>query len=153
MRLSTRARYALRMMVDVARNGDGNTPVSLTAVAERTDLSRGYLEQLALALRNARILHSVSGRYGGYLLARPAAEITIGEIVETAIGPVSVVGCVDQPDRCTLADACECRMVYALINQRISEVLHSFTLADLLDPGWISNVQLQIEDGADSGPG
>jgi len=137
MRLSTRARYALRMMLDVARHGGEERPVSLAEVAERTDLSRGYLEQLAQALRNARLLRGVSGRHGGYLLARQADEITVGDVIETAIGPVCVVDCIEDPEGCPRSEYCECRVVYSIINSRVSEVLHLYTLADLLDPAWV----------------
>jgi Rrf2 family protein len=147
MKLSTRGRYALRMMVDIARNADSGKPVSLALVAERTDISRGYLEQLAMLLRNARILRSMAGRHGGYLLARPASEITIGEIIEATIGPVAIVGCVEDFDTCMRAPDCECRIVYALINQRIAGVLHGFSLADLLDPGWIATVSQELDAG------
>lgn len=136
MRLTTRARYALRMMLDVARNGGDERPVSLASVAERTDISRGYLEQLAIALRNARLLKGVAGRYGGYRLAEDPKHITVGEIVEAAIGPICVVDCVDDPLSCERAELCECRMVYSIINERIAEVLREYTLADLLDPSW-----------------
>jgi Rrf2 family protein len=125
------------MMLDVARNGGEESPVSLAAVSERTGISRGYLEQLALALRNARLVRGVAGRYGGYKLAEPAAEITIGQIVESAIGPVCLVDCLEDPATCPRADFCECRIVYALINERIAEVLREYTLADLLDPSWV----------------
>jgi len=137
MRLSTRARYALRMMLDVARNGGTETPVSLASVAERTDLSRGYLEQLAMSLRNARLLSSVAGRYGGYRLARDPAAITMGQILEATIGPVCVVDCIEDPLGCPRTEFCECRVVYSLINRRISEVLDEYSLADLLDPTWL----------------
>lgn len=147
MRLSTRARYALRMMLEFARSGGEHEPVSLTAVAERTDLSRGYLEQLALALRHARLLRGVAGRYGGYLLASPASEITVGEVIEASIGPVCVVDCVEDPSSCPRADYCECRVVYRLINNRIAEVLDEYTLADLLDPSWVrSHGGLELEN-------
>ena len=138
MRLTTRARYALRLMLDVARNGGGERPVSLASVAERTEISRGYLEQLALALRNARLLRGVAGRYGGYRLSEPAESITVGAIVEAAIGPICVVDCVDDPVSCERAELCECRMVYSIINERIAEVLREYTLSDLLDPGWVN---------------
>jgi len=138
MRLTTRARYALRMMLDVARNGGDERPVSLASVAERTDISRGYLEQLALALRNARLIKGVAGRYGGYRLAESPKHITVGEIVEAAIGPICVVDCVDDPMSCPRAELCECRTVYSLINERIAEVLREYTLADLLDPSWVT---------------
>jgi Rrf2 family protein len=125
------------MMIDIARNGGEKKPVSLSSVSERTDLSRGYLEQLAITLRNARVLRGVAGRYGGYRLARPATKITVGDIVEATIGPVCIVECLEEPESCMRTEFCECRLVYALINQRIAEVLHTFSLSDLLDPSWI----------------
>jgi Rrf2 family protein len=124
------------MMLDVARNGGEDRPVSLATVAERTGISRGYLEQLALALRNARLVRGVAGRYGGYKLAEPASSITIGQIIESAIGPVCLVDCLEDPTTCPRAEWCECRVVYELINDRIAEVLREYTLADLLDPSW-----------------
>jgi Rrf2 family protein len=136
MRLSTRARYALRMMLDLARHGGLEKPVSLAAVAERTDISRGYLEQLAMALRNARLVRGVAGRYGGYRLTEPPERITVGQIVEAATGPVCVVDCIDDPASCPRAEDCECRLVYGMVNERIAEVLREYTLADLLDPSW-----------------
>ena len=79
MRISTRARYALRMMLDIARHDGENDPVSLTSVSERTHISKSYLEQVALSLRSASLLRGVSGRRGGYHLAVPAVDVhTIG---------------------------------------------------------------------------
>jgi Rrf2 family protein len=134
MKISTRGRYALRMMLDIARHGGDESPVSLASVAERTGISHGYLEQVALALRRAALVRGVAGRHGGYRLGRPIREITIGQILEATIGPVCVVDCVDEPEACLRAEFCECRLVYALINQRIGEVLNEFTLADLANP-------------------
>jgi Rrf2 family protein len=136
MKLSTRARYALRLMLDVAKNGRLGVPVSLAMVAERTDLSRGYLEQLAMGLKNARLIRGVCGKQGGYLLSRPAQEITLREIIEAVIGPVRILDCIEDDTTCMRAEGCECRLVYALINQRIVEVLQEFTLADMVDPQW-----------------
>lgn len=124
-------------MLDVARHGGEETPVSLASVSDRTGISHGYLEQVALALRGARLVRGIAGRHGGYKLAVPASEITIRQIIEATIGPVCVVDCIDEPDGCPRADFCECRVVYALINQRIGEVLEEFTLADLADPSWM----------------
>jgi Rrf2 family protein len=147
------------MMLDVARHGRGGDPVSLATVSERTKISRGYLEQLALALRSARLVRGVSGRHGGYRLTTPPEEVTLGQIVEAAIGPVYLVDCLEDPTTCIRAEFCECRVVYALINRRIQEVLREYTLADLLDPSWIQRtpscktdrpVQLQNDlDGSD----
>ena len=136
MKLSTRGRYALRMVLDLARHGDLKEPVSLAAVAERTAISRGYLEQLALTLRNARILHSVPGRHGGYLLARPADKIALGEIIEASIGPISIVNCVEDPDSCVRSESCEARSLYEALNERITDLLYSITVADTLKPSW-----------------
>ncbi len=137
MRLTTRARYALRLMLDVARNGDDGTPVSLASVSERTGISRGYLEQLALSLKNARLVRGVAGRHGGYRLSEGPSNITVGQIVEASIGPICLVDCLEDPMTCPRAEFCECRIVYALINERISEVLQEYTLEDLLDPSWV----------------
>jgi len=137
MKISTRGRYALRMMLDVTRHGGEANPVSLASVADRTSISHGYLEQVALALRSAGLVRGVAGRHGGYKLAAPAREISIRQIIEATIGPICVVDCIDEPEACLRSELCECRMVYALINQRIGEVLDEFSLADLADPKWL----------------
>ena len=141
MKISTRGRYALRMMLDIARHDGDGAPVNLTAVSGRTGISRGYLEQLALALRAGRLVKGVSGRKGGYRLARPAGEITIGKIIEASLGPICVVDCVDDPENCIRSDNCECRVVYSLINEKIAEVLRSYTLADLIDRSWLATAE------------
>jgi Rrf2 family protein len=125
------------MMLDVARHNGHDTPVPLAAVAARTDLSRGYLEQLATGLRKAQLLRGVPGRKGGYRLARAASEIAVGDVIEASIGPVSIVDCVDDPSICVRAAYCECRILYALVNGQILSELREHTLADLLDQGWL----------------
>ncbi len=137
MKISTRGRYALRMMLDVTRHGGEGAPVSLASVSERTGISHGYLEQVALALRSAGLVRGVAGRHGGYKLANPASDISIRQIIEATIGPICVVDCIDEPEACLRSDYCECRVVYALINKRIGEVLDEFSLADLADPKWL----------------
>jgi Rrf2 family protein len=125
------------MMLDIARHGGQESPVSLASVSQRTGISHGYLEQVALALRGARLVRGVAGRHGGYTLSLPAEKISIRRIIEATIGPVCVVDCIDDPETCPRAEFCECRVVYALINQRIAEVLEEFSLADLADPSWM----------------
>jgi len=133
------------MMLDIARHGEDGRPVSLAFVSERTGISRSYLEQLAQALRTARLVRGTAGRYGGYRLARPAEEITVGQIIEAAIGPLCVVDCIDDPEGCPRSDYCECRPVYDLINQRVSEVLDEFTLADLVSRHGMVTASVQLE--------
>ena len=144
MKLSTRARYALRLMLDVAKNGGEDAPVSLAAVAKHTKISRKYMEHLARDLKNRRLLRGVCGKQGGYLLAKPAAEITLREIIEAAIGPISILDCLQDPGICMLTDECECRPVYNLMNQRIISVLEEFTLADLRDPLLKKGIQTKL---------
>ena len=121
-------------MLDVARDGGTECPVSLAAVADHAHLSRGYLEQLALSLRNARLLRGVCGKGGGYKLSREPEDITIRDVIEAVIGPVNVVECVMNPAVCSRSDTCSCRQVYVLINRQITDALDSFSLGDLLDP-------------------
>jgi Rrf2 family protein len=125
------------MMLDIARHGGQESPVSLASVSQRTGISHGYLEQVALALRGARLVRGVAGRHGGYTLSLPADKISIRRIIEATIGPVCVVDCIEEPEACPRAEFCECRVVYALINQRIGEVLEEFSLADLANPSWM----------------
>ena len=121
-------------MLDLARSAGTEMPVSLAAVADTEKLSRGYLEQLAHSLRTAQLLRGVCGKGGGYKLAREPEEITVREVIESVIGPINIVECVEKPKVCPRSDTCECRGVYVLINHRITEALEGFTLADLLDP-------------------
>jgi len=134
MKLTTRPRYALRLMLDLARSGGTEMPISLAAVADNEHLSRGYLEQLAHTLRTAQLLRGVCGKGGGYKLAREPEEISVRDVIEAVIGPINIVECVEKPKVCPRSDTCECRGVYTLINRRITEALEGFTLADLRDP-------------------
>lgn len=133
MKLKSRARYALRAMTVIARETRDGIPVNLAEVADRTALSKRYLEQVAISLKNAGLLKGISGKKGGHLLTRPAKDIRLGEIIEAAIGPINIVDCVLNPDICMLVDGCECRSLYQLINQRILESLNAYTLDDLAE--------------------
>jgi Rrf2 family protein len=148
MKLSTRARYALRLMLELARYDDGARPVSLNKVAQKGALPRRYLEQLVVGLKRAGLIRGVSGKEGGYHLTRMPAEIKIGDIVIAAIGPINVVDCVVESRQCLKADVCECRLVYSLINRRINDVLQEYSLADMLDKKWRNLMTRQLAEGA-----
>ena len=137
--LTTRARYALRLMLDVAKNGGPEELVSLATASERTGLSRGYLEQLVAGLRSAGLVNSTAGRHGGYRLAKPPREISVAQVIEASLGPICVVECVGHPETCERADDCECRVFYSVINRRLSAMLEEYSLADLLDPRWVES--------------
>jgi Rrf2 family transcriptional regulator, iron-sulfur cluster assembly transcription factor len=131
MKLSTRARYALRMMVEIARR-PGTDLVSLGDVAENTKISKRYLDQLAMALKGHSLMRAMRGRGGGYQIARPAEDISVGQIIEAAIGPINVVECVRRPETCLKSEWCECRWVYEKINDGIVSLLNGMSLADLV---------------------
>jgi Rrf2 family protein len=154
MKLSTRARYALRMMVVFARqDGDKPSVVNLNEVANEANVSRRYLEQLVIGLKNGALIRGKSGKGGGYVLARPADQIKIRQIVESAIGPINIVECVLQPEMCLKSDFCECRSLYGLINKKITSVLDGIVLADLVDGDRLEEaVSLLDDDTAPSCP-
>jgi len=133
MQMRTRARYSLRMMLAIARLSTRGDPVGLRDVSMHCGVSRRYLEQLVGPLRNASLVRSVSGRGGGYSLARNSDEIKIGDIFEAAIGPIAVTECAVRPETCIHHQYCNCVALYRLINHRINQVLDKYTLADLMD--------------------
>jgi Rrf2 family protein len=146
MRLGTRAKYTLRLMMGIGRLAAAkNKPVSLGDVSRHSGISRRYLDQLVVSLKNADLLRGRTGRGGGYTLSRPPETIKVGEIIEAAIGPISVSDCVNKPDTCIQSELCQCRMLWQLINLRIIEVLNEYSLADLLDPSWAGVVQRELE--------
>jgi Rrf2 family protein len=120
------------MMVEIARR-PGIDPVSLGDVAEHTRISKRYLDQVAIGLKTSSLIRSMRGRAGGYQLGRPAEEISVGQIIEAAIGPINVVECVQRPDTCLKSEYCECRWVYERINDEIVKLLKGMSLAELAD--------------------
>ena len=130
MKLSTRARYALRMMVDIAKR-PGAAPVTLREISETTAISKPYLDQVAIVLKTSALIRSMRGRGGGYQLNRPADEISVRQIIEAAIGPINVVDCALRPETCGRGDCCECRWVYQRINDVITNLLSGISLGEL----------------------
>ena len=134
MRVNTRVCYAIRLMADIARHGGADRPVPLRDVAERQQLSRLYLSQLAMPLRNSALVRSVWGNKGGFLLTRPASDIKLLDIMEAVDGPVGIADCVLDPNYCDRVEACDCFGVFCTLNREITGVLSRFTLQDLLVP-------------------
>lgn len=133
MKVASRTRTCLRFLIYLAKNARPEVPVSLAEVSGGTGISRRYLEQLAIPLKTAGLIRGVSGRKGGYLLARDAGEITVGDMVEASSGPINFAECVGEPGNCIRVDFCECRPVWVLANHEIERVLGAFTLEDLSD--------------------
>jgi Rrf2 family protein len=121
-------------MMVIARHDDYGEPVvSLSRVAAESDISRRYLEQLVIGLKNSQLIRGKTGKGGGYSLARPADEIKLRHIVESAIGPISIVDCVIHPETCEKSDICPCRKLYRLVNHQITSTLDGLALSDLTD--------------------
>jgi Rrf2 family cysteine metabolism transcriptional repressor len=148
MKLRTRARYSLRMIMAIAKLSSGNSPVGLGEVSRHCGISRRYLEQLVTSLRNAQLVRSLSGRGGGYALARSPEKIKLGEIITAAIGPIAVTDCAVDPKTCISSEYCNCQGVWALINLRINQVLSEYSLADLMDKDFHKKVQKEISNMA-----
>ncbi|HHX51177.1 MAG TPA: Rrf2 family transcriptional regulator [Clostridia bacterium] len=132
MKLTTRGEYGLRAIFDLAlRQGEG--PVSLRSIAERQDISDHYLEQLFSSLRKAGLVKSIRGAQGGYLLGKPAQEITVGDVIRVLDGPIAPVECVNEvePEDCRRAKTCITREIWARVRDSITEVVDSITLEDM----------------------
>lgn len=132
MKLSTRARYALRFMIDIAMHYNDEKPLQLKDISERQGISSRYLGQIVISLKHRDLIRGIAGKNGGYVLAKPAASIRVADIIEAAIGPINVVDCVADPGSCNKNETCECRPIYALVNDRILDALNSFTLEELV---------------------
>ena len=109
MMVSTRGRYALRLMIDIAKQGEAGALVTMRQAAQRQGLSVKYLEQLGGALVRAGVLKSIRGVSGGYYLAKPADQIRIGDVLRATEGSCMPVACVDDEGKCDLAGSCEAR--------------------------------------------
>ncbi len=130
MRLSTKAQYAVRAMVSLNLYADGS-PVSIKDIAAREEISLTYLEQLFVKLRRGKIVSSVRGPGGGYLLARPAGEIRVDQIIDSVEETLVPVSCMDEDGTCACTDQCVTHSVWQGLGERIRNFLASITLDDL----------------------
>lgn len=123
MKISTKGRYGLTIMIELARtHGDG--PTSLKAIAREKKLSEHYLEQLAAPLRNAGLINSIRGAYGGYVLAKKPADIKAGDIIRVLEGPISPVEGIEDEEPAQQA-------LWIRIRDAVRDVLDTTTLEDL----------------------
>ena len=133
MRISTKGRYAVRLMLDLATNYSGE-PIRLKDVAKRQDVSDKYLEQIISTLNNAGYVRSVRGPMGGYSLQRPPEEYTIGMILRLTEGSLAPVECVeDTLSDCNRSESCVTRILWKKLNDAINDVVDHITLEDLLE--------------------
>jgi len=133
MKISTKGRYSLRLMLDLALyENDGY--VKIKDIAKRQDLSDKYLEQIITILSRAGYVKSVRGAAGGYKLSKNPSEYTVGMILRLTEGSLSPVACLDEKDvECTRYDNCATLELWKRLNDAINEVVDNMTLADLLE--------------------
>jgi len=134
MRISTKGDYATRALQDLAQHY-GQGPIAIEKIAARQGLPVRYLEQLLLALKRAGFLLSKRGVNGGYSLARPPAQITLGDILRTVDGPIESIYCLGQPPRqeCAQETDCVLRDVWSEVSQAVSAIVDHTTLQVLCD--------------------
>lgn len=130
MRLTTKGRFAVTAMIDLAQN-TGDTPVNLASVSERQKISLSYLEQLFGKLRRRELVESVRGPGGGYYIGRPLSEITIGDVIRAVDEPLDATQC-GGDGNCHDNAPCLTHDLWINLNRRILEYLDGITLADLV---------------------
>ncbi|MFT5871275.1 MAG: Rrf2 family cysteine metabolism transcriptional repressor [Clostridium sp.] len=130
MNISTKGRYGLRAMVDIAVHSLGDY-IPLKIIAERQLISENYLEQVFSVLRKANLVKSARGSQGGYTLSRDASKITVGEVLRILEGDLSIAGDDDGLDK--TIKVCINTMVWQNVNEQINKVMDSVTLQDLVE--------------------
>ncbi|MGH4125166.1 MAG: RrF2 family transcriptional regulator [Clostridium sp.] len=131
MKLSTKGRYGVKAMVDLAINY-GEQPISIKSISERQSISEYYLEQLFSSLRKAKLIKSVRGAQGGYILNRAPEEITIYDVINVLEGPIEISDCLEEGS-CNNIDCCATRLLWKKIKNSIDSVTTSITLQDIVD--------------------
>ena len=132
MMVSTKGRYALRVMIDLAEHDNGEYVV-LMDIAERQELSEKYLEGILASLSRAGFVQALRGRGGGYKLSRPPETYTVGSILKLTSGSVAPVSCLDgEENSCQRAEKCNTLPMWTKLNELINDFFESITLADLM---------------------
>ena len=129
--ISTRGRYALRVMIDLAKQPEDHY-IPLKDIADRQGISKKYLEIIVRDLVNGKLVTGISGKGGGYRLSRKAADISVGEIIELTEGTMSSVACLENgAEPCPRADMCETLPMWKEYNRMIHDFFYSKRLSDL----------------------
>ncbi|MHC4212954.1 MAG: RrF2 family transcriptional regulator [Planctomycetota bacterium] len=132
MKLSTRTRYGLRAVLEVAISSDKG-PIQTKIVSQRQQISVKYLEQLMATLKSGGLIRGIRGSKGGYVLAKPPSQIKLSDVFNVLEGPVKTVECVENENYCAKTAECVARQVWAEVEGAMNGVLQSMTLQDLVD--------------------
>lgn len=138
MKISTKGRYALRMLLDMARHQHEGA-VALKDIAERQCISKKYLEQIALVLSQGGMLHGSRGHQGGYRLVGKPTDYTVYDVLRLAEGSLAPVACLDhQPNLCDRQNCCQTLFIWEGLDHIVREYLSGITLQDILDKPEVS---------------
>ena len=132
MKLSTRGRYGIHAMYELAK-GFGGAPMSIKAIAEKQDIPEAYLEQIIAVLRRDELVTSIRGAQGGYMLARSPEEVTVGDVLRSLEGGLQLVDCLLEEDTCGKSCACPSRIVWLKIRDGLNAIVDGITLQDMID--------------------
>lgn len=149
MKLSTKGRYGLRAVLDLAVHSNDEA-IALSQVAERQGISVNYLEQLIAKLKKAGIVNGVRGAQGGYLLAKPAKEISVGEILRALEGDLSPVDCsetTESENACSQSDSCVTKFVWKRISDSINDAVDGIMLSELVAESKKIQVDADLSEG------
>lgn len=142
MKISTKGRYALRLMLDLAMNGN-NKFVALKDIAQRQNISKKYLEQIVPLLNKSGALSTNRGYQGGYKLAKAPKEYTVGDILRITEGSLAPISCLDsETNLCERSNTCITLPIWKGLYKAVTDYLDSVTLQDIID----QNTELQIDE-------
>ena len=149
MKLSTKGRYGLRALIDLAQYGE-NEPVSITSISYRQEISERYLEQLMAMLKKAGLVKSIRGAGGGYLLGREMDSISVGDVLRALEGSLEPVDCsgLNPQEGCKAADICVTKYVWQKINESINQAVDSMMLNELVEESKKMNARQDSAENA-----
>ncbi len=133
MKISTKTRYALRLMLDLAQNQGEYDWVSLKDIAERQGVSKKYLEQIVAALHKYKLLLTARGNQGGYRLALDPKDITLGQILRATEATPTIMPCLSNPNSCERSETCATRNVWMGLKDVIEQYVDQVTLASIVE--------------------
>ena len=133
MKISTKGRYALRMLIDLASNSEDGF-ISLKDIAERQGISKKYLEQIVPMLNKSGILRTNRGNKGGYMLAKAPNELTVGDVLRSTEGYLAPVACLEyEPNNCPRKDECATLYIWEGLYKVVNDYLNNITIQDIID--------------------
>ena len=135
MKLSTRGRYGIHALYELALAYESQEPRPLKVIAERQGIPEAYLEQLIAVLRRDNLVKSVRGAQGGYMLSREPGKITVGDVLRSLEGGMGLLECLDEEETCGKSCTCPSRIIWLRVRDGLNQIVDGITLEDMLKGG------------------